>query len=108
MADSGQTSNYTNQDTKGHFSFPFLFLGSPSYYSMVLFSDMDCFVSDAKSSANQDSNLQDFSEDEVSLIARMFRLVGKRWSLIAGRIPGRTAEEIENYWTSKNRSSKQR
>ncbi|KAB5560410.1 hypothetical protein DKX38_005367 [Salix brachista] len=79
MADSGHTSNYTNQDTK-----------------------------DAKSSANQDSNLQDFSEDEVSLIARMFRLVGKRWSLIAGRIPGRTAEEIENYWTSKNRSSKQR
>jgi len=24
-----------------------------------------------------------------------------RWSLIAGRIPGRTAEEIEKYWTSR-------
>jgi hypothetical protein len=31
-----------------------------------------------------------------------------RWSLIAGRIPGRTAEEIEKYWTSKYRSSKER
>ncbi|KAJ6999495.1 hypothetical protein NC653_010259 [Populus alba x Populus x berolinensis] len=28
--------------------------------------------------SNQDSNLQDFSEDEENLIARMFGLVGKR------------------------------
>ncbi|KAL4385755.1 hypothetical protein GQ457_15G004300 [Hibiscus cannabinus] len=42
----------------------------------------------------------EFSEDEETLIVRMFNLVGKsRWSLIAGRIPGRTAEEIEKYWT---------
>ncbi|KDP20747.1 hypothetical protein JCGZ_21218 [Jatropha curcas] len=47
----------------------------------------------------------DFSEDEESLIARMFNLVGERWSLIAGRIPGRTAEEIEKYWTSRYSSS---
>jgi len=25
-----------------------------------------------------------------------------RWSLIAGRIPGRTAEEIEKYWNSRH------
>ncbi|BBH00007.1 Homeodomain-like superfamily protein [Prunus dulcis] len=31
----------------------------------------------------------------------MFNLVGERWSLIAGRIPGRSAEEIEKYWTSR-------
>lgn len=24
-----------------------------------------------------------------------------RWALIAGRIPGRTAEEIEKYWTTR-------
>ncbi|XP_018808922.2 transcription factor TRY-like isoform X1 [Juglans regia] len=54
--------------------------------------------------SNQDSKLE-FSEDEVTLIARMFRLVGKRWSLIAGRIPGRTAEEIEKYWNSRPTSS---
>lgn len=29
-----------------------------------------------------------------------------RWSLIAGRIPGRTAEEIEKYWTSRSSTSK--
>ncbi|XP_062162773.1 transcription factor CPC-like [Alnus glutinosa] len=53
---------------------------------------------------SQDSK-PEFSEDEVTLIARMFRLVGERWSLIAGRIPGRTAEEIEKYWTSRHTSS---
>jgi len=29
-----------------------------------------------------------------------------RWSLIAGRIPGRTAEEIEKYWTSRYSNSR--
>ncbi|XP_030491753.1 MYB-like transcription factor ETC1 isoform X2 [Cannabis sativa] len=50
----------------------------------------------------------EFSEDEESLIIRMFNLIGERWSLIAGRIPGRTAEEIEKYWVSKysNHSTK--
>ncbi|XP_031502070.1 MYB-like transcription factor ETC3 isoform X1 [Nymphaea colorata] len=47
--------------------------------------------------SSQDYKL-DFSEDEVQLVVRMFNLVGRRWSLIAGRIPGRTAEEIEKYW----------
>ncbi|KAE8709110.1 MYB-like transcription factor ETC1 [Hibiscus syriacus] len=42
----------------------------------------------------------EFSEDEEMFIARMFNLVGQRWSLIAGRTPGRTAEEIEKYWSS--------
>nr|DAD25715.1 TPA_asm: hypothetical protein HUJ06_027182 [Nelumbo nucifera] len=28
-----------------------------------------------------------------------------RWSLIAGRIAGRTAEEIEKYWTSRYSTS---
>ncbi|XP_057731625.1 MYB-like transcription factor ETC3 [Arachis stenosperma] len=43
----------------------------------------------------------EFSEDEKTLISRMYKLVGDRWSLIAGRIPGRTADEIEKYWTSR-------
>ncbi|KAK8954294.1 Transcription factor CPC [Platanthera zijinensis] len=41
----------------------------------------------------------EFSEAEIDLIARIYKLIGKRWSLIAGRIPGRTAEEIEKYCT---------
>ncbi|KAJ0016478.1 transcription factor CPC-like [Pistacia vera] len=56
----------------------------------------------------EDQKIEDgkmeFSEDEELLIARMFKLVGERWSLIAGRIPGRTAEEIEKYWTERYKS----
>ncbi|KAE8689830.1 Transcription factor CPC [Hibiscus syriacus] len=46
-----------------------------------------------------------FSEDEESLILRMYNLVGERWVLIAGRIPGRTAEEIEEYWNTRYSTS---
>ncbi|GMH12592.1 hypothetical protein Nepgr_014433 [Nepenthes gracilis] len=54
----------------------------------------------SRESNKQDSKLE-FAEDEETLIARMYKLVGQRWSLIAGRIPGRTAEEIEKYWISR-------
>nr|WBK62445.1 myb domain protein 3 protein [Larix kaempferi] len=37
------------------------------------------------------------SSDEEELIIRMHRLLGNRWSLIAGRLPGRTDNEIKNY-----------
>ncbi|KAK5776777.1 hypothetical protein PVK06_044741 [Gossypium arboreum] len=57
-------------------------------------ADMDGSSVDSKEESSEDSKL-DFSEDEETLIIRMFNLVGERWSLIAGRIPGRTAEEIQ-------------
>ncbi|OMO56396.1 hypothetical protein COLO4_35651 [Corchorus olitorius] len=42
------------------------------------------------------------TEQEEDLIYRMYRLVGERWDLIAGRIPGRKAEEIERFWIMRN------
>ncbi|GKV17901.1 hypothetical protein SLEP1_g28355 [Rubroshorea leprosula] len=41
------------------------------------------------------------SADEEELIIRLHNLLGNRWSLIAGRLPGRTDNEIKNYWNTK-------
>ncbi|XP_061945275.1 transcription repressor MYB5-like [Populus nigra] len=38
--------------------------------------------------------------DEEDLILRLYKWLGNRWFLIAGRIPGRTDNEIKNYWNT--------
>ncbi|GMH29821.1 hypothetical protein Nepgr_031664 [Nepenthes gracilis] len=41
-----------------------------------------------------------FTMDEVDLIIRLHKLLGNRWSLIAGRLPGRTTNDVKNYWNT--------
>ncbi|PIN11795.1 Transcription factor, Myb superfamily [Handroanthus impetiginosus] len=41
-----------------------------------------------------------FTRDEVDLIVRLHKLLGNRWSLIAGRLPGRTANDVKNFWNT--------
>ncbi|XP_027351419.1 transcription factor MYB90-like [Abrus precatorius] len=42
----------------------------------------------------------DFSEDEIDLMIKLHKLLGNRWSLIAGRLPGRTPNDVKNYWNT--------
>ncbi|KAG2320979.1 hypothetical protein Bca52824_014192 [Brassica carinata] len=41
-----------------------------------------------------------FAEEEDELIIKLHSLFGNKWSLIAGRLPGRTDNEIKNYWNT--------
>ncbi|MQL72758.1 hypothetical protein Taro_005128 [Colocasia esculenta] len=41
-----------------------------------------------------------FTEEEDELIIKLHELLGNKWSLIAGRLPGRTDNEIKNYWNT--------
>lgn len=41
-----------------------------------------------------------FTEDEDELIIKLHGILGNKWSLIAAKLPGRTDNEIKNYWNT--------
>ncbi|URE05836.1 Myb-related protein [Musa troglodytarum] len=41
-----------------------------------------------------------FAEEEDELIIKLHGVLGNKWSLIASRLPGRTDNEIKNYWNT--------
>ncbi|KAL4324671.1 hypothetical protein GQ457_11G011430 [Hibiscus cannabinus] len=41
-----------------------------------------------------------FTDEEDELIIKLHSSLGNKWSLIAGRLPGRTDNEIKNYWNT--------
>ncbi|EXB29145.1 Transcription factor [Morus notabilis] len=41
-----------------------------------------------------------FTEDEEKLIINLHAVLGNKWSTIAGHLPGRTDNEIKNFWNT--------
>ncbi|CAI9104985.1 OLC1v1003791C1 [Oldenlandia corymbosa var. corymbosa] len=43
----------------------------------------------------------EFSDDEDRIICSLYANIGSRWSIIAAQLPGRTDNDIKNYWNTK-------
>ncbi|WCJ30833.1 myb domain protein 103 [Euphorbia peplus] len=42
-----------------------------------------------------------FTPHEEELIVRLHSAIGSRWSMIAQQLPGRTINDVKNYWNTK-------
>ncbi|XP_024991452.1 transcription factor RAX2-like [Cynara cardunculus var. scolymus] len=43
----------------------------------------------------------EFTDDEDRIICSLYASIGSRWSIIAAQLPGRTDNDIKNYWNTK-------
>ncbi|XP_077244276.1 uncharacterized protein LOC143884536 [Tasmannia lanceolata] len=42
-----------------------------------------------------------FTEEEDNIICTLYKTLGSRWSIIVSQLPGRTDNDVKNYWNTK-------